>query len=92
MSSFGLVPLERRAWAVSGRSEWTTCHPVKHYLLTSFCINNGSRSGTLADMTLREFEQASIKNDCFIVRVKDHKTFTKHGPVNVVFNASHCKI
>ena len=67
------------------QSEYTT---VRDYLLTSVCINNGSRSGTLANMTLREFKQANKKDDCFIVRVKDHKTFTKHGPVNVVFNAT----
>lgn len=65
--------------------EYTT---VRDYLLTVLCINNGSRSGTLANMTLREFEQASKDDDCFIIRVKDHKTFTTHGPVNVVFNAS----
>jgi hypothetical protein len=39
-------------------------------------------------MTLGEFEQASKDDDCFIVRVKDHNTFTKHGPVDVVFNTS----
>ena len=61
---------------------------VRDYLLTSLCINNGSRSGTLANMTLKEFEQARKDEDCIIVFVKDHKTFTKHGPVNVVFNAT----
>ena len=39
-------------------------------------------------MTLQEFEQASKNDDCFIVRMKDHKTFTAHGPVNVIFNAT----
>ena len=39
-------------------------------------------------MTLRQFEQASKDDDCFVVRVKDHKTFATHGPVSAVFNAS----
>ena len=67
------------------QSEYTT---VRDYLLTSLCINNGSRSGTLANMTLKEFEQARKADECVTVFVKDHKTFTKHGPVNVVFNAT----
>ncbi len=74
------------------RNEEKPTHPeyttVRDYLLTILCINNGSRSGSLANMTLREFGQASKDDDCFVVRVKDHKTFTMHGPVSVVFNAS----
>lgn len=58
---------------------------VRDYLLTTICINNGSRSGTLANMTLGEFEAATDEDGCF---VKEHKTFTTHGPVNVVFTAS----
>ena len=61
---------------------------VRDYLLTTICINNGSRSGTLANMTLGEFEAATEEDGCFVVRVKEHKTFTTHGPVNVVFTAS----
>ena len=60
---------------------------VRDYLLTVLCINNGSRSGTLSNMTLQEFNQATKEDDCFVL-VKKHKTFTKHGPVDVVFNAS----
>lgn len=56
--------------------------------MTVLCINNSSRSGTLANMTLRQFEEATKEDECFVVRVKDHKMFTTHGPVNVVFTAS----
>lgn len=66
------------------QSEYTS---VRDYLLTVICINNGSRSGTLANMTLLEFGQATKEDGCYVVRVKDHKTFTTHGPVNVVFSA-----
>ena len=59
---------------------------VRDYLLTVICINNGSRSGSLANMTLEEFKQATLEEGCYVVRVKKHKTFTTHGPVNVVLH------
>ena len=59
---------------------------VRDYLLTELCINNGSRSGALANMTLQEFNQASQEEGCYVVRVKNHKTYTTHGPVNLVLN------
>ncbi|CAB4024829.1 Neurofilament medium polypeptide [Paramuricea clavata] len=59
---------------------------VRDYLLTVICINNGSRSGSLANMTLEEFKQATMEEGCYVVRVKKHKTFTTHGPVNVVLH------
>lgn len=60
---------------------------VRDYLLTLICINNGSRSGTLANMTLGEFNKGTKEDECFVVRVKDHKTFTTHGPVNIVLES-----
>jgi hypothetical protein len=65
--------------------EYTT---VRDYLLTTLCINNGSRSGTLANITLQEFENAHKEDGCFVAKVKNHKTFTTHGPVNLVFTPS----
>ena len=47
---------------------------VRDYLLTVLCINNGCRSGTLANMTLQEFQSASEENGSFLVKVKKHKT------------------
>lgn len=66
------------------QAEYTT---VRDYLMTVLCINNGSRSGTLANMTLQEFEKATEEDECFVVRVKNHKTLTTHGPVNLVFSS-----
>ena len=63
-----------------------TC--IRDYLLTVICINNGSRSGALANMTLQEFERATLEDECFVVRVKNHKTLCSHGPANVVLNKS----
>ena len=57
---------------------------VRDYILTVLCINNGCRSGTLANMTLPEFENAS-EEDGSVVREKNHKTFTTHGPVDLCF-------
>ena len=59
---------------------------VRDYLLTILCINNGSRSGTLANMTLDEFKNVEEDDGCFVAKVKNHKTFTTHGPVHLVFS------
>ena len=60
---------------------------VRDYLLTLICINNRSRSGMLANMTLGELNKGTKEDECFVVRVKDHKTFTTHGPVNIVLES-----
>ncbi|CAB4029523.1 Hypothetical predicted protein [Paramuricea clavata] len=57
---------------------------VRDYLLTIICINNGSRSGSLANMTLEEFQNAHQDGDDYVVKVKKHKTFTTHGPAHIV--------
>ena len=69
----------------ANQAEYTS---VRDYILTVVCINNGSRSGALANMTLKEIERANLEDECFVVRVKNHKTLYPHGPVNVVFDRS----
>lgn len=59
---------------------------VRDYLLTVLCINNGSRSGTLTNTTLDEFNNVEEEDGCFVPKVKNHKTFTTHGPVHLVFS------
>ena len=44
---------------------------VRDYLLTLICINNGSRSGSLANMTLEEFKNAHKDEDDHVVKVKN---------------------
>ena len=68
-------------------TQYTT---VRDYLLTIICINNGSRAGDLANMTLGEFGQAkkSDEGDEYSVWVMDHKTFDSHGPSPVVLSQS----
>ena len=68
------------------QSEYTS---VRDYLVTSLCINNGSRSGALANMTVGEFKKAQPLDDSFVVmKVRKHKTFTTHGPANIVLSAT----
>ena len=61
---------------------------VRDYLLTLLCINNGSRSGALANMTLGEFRKAQEEDGCFVVKVRKHKTFTTHGPAHLILSSS----
>ena len=61
---------------------------VRDYSLTIVCINNGSRSGALANLTLGEFNKAEKDGSDFIVKVKRHKTFTSHGPAHLILASS----
>jgi hypothetical protein len=67
------------------QSEYTS---VRDYLVMSICINNSSRSGALANMTVGEFMSSQRLDDSFVVKVKKHKTFTTHGPANLVFSTT----
>lgn len=97
VSKFDLSEVARNAVKIIGnfndtneeqiltQAEYTN---VRDYLMTILCINNGSRAGSLANMTLDEFKNASLEDDCYVVHVKKHKTFTTHGPVNMVFSST----
>lgn len=61
---------------------------VRDYLLTLLCINNGSRSCSLANMTLAEYKKACKDEDDLVVNVKKHKTFTTHGPAHIVMSST----
>ena len=56
--------------------------------MTMICIDNGSRSGPISNMTLEEFSNSSKDEDHVVVRVKQHKTFSTHGPANLVLTSS----
>jgi hypothetical protein len=73
---------------ILSKAEYTI---VRDYLMTQICINNGSRSGPIANMTLEEFNNATKQHDCIVVRVKKHKTFTTHGPAYIVLSSSLCE-
>ena len=80
VSMLGLYQ-EKPQGTVPSQAEYTA---VRDYLITSICITNGSRSGALANMTVGEFNKAQSLDDSFVVKVKKHKTFSTHGPVNLV--------
>ena len=70
---------------ILSQTEYTA---VRDYLMTEICIDNGSRSGPTVNMTLEEFNNATKEEDCHVVRVKKHETFTTHGPANIVLSSS----
>ena len=97
IQQFGISELTREAINVIGKFEESAenvmpCQKeyilVRDYLLTMLCINNGSRSGGLANMTLGEFRVAKEHDDDYLILIKKHKTFATHGPANILCSAS----
>ena len=42
--------------------------------MTMICIDNGSRSSPISNMTLEEFSSSTKEGDSFVIRVKKHNT------------------
>ena len=60
---------------------------VRDYLLTYVIFDNGSRSGCVANMTLKEFRKAEAQpNGYYIISVMDHKTVATSGPAMLSIN------
>ena len=55
----------------------------RDYLLTSLILNNGSRAGAIANMTLREFNMAIVESQGYVVSVLQHKTVSSAGPADL---------
>ena len=70
---------------ILSKAEYTI---VRDYLMTQICINNGSRAGPIANMTLDEFNNETKEDDCIVVRVKKHKTFTAYGPAYILLSST----
>jgi len=56
---------------------------VRDYLITEIEILSCHRSGVSSNMTLPELNIAKKKDLHFVIKVKKHKTFRKHGPAHV---------
>ena len=56
---------------------------ARDYLLTSIILNNGSRAGAIANMTLRELDVAVVESRRFVVSVLEHKTVEYSGPADL---------
>ncbi|XP_065648964.1 uncharacterized protein LOC136078070 isoform X1 [Hydra vulgaris] len=56
---------------------------VRSYLLAYTILNNATRPGASANMTIGEFRRALYKENCYTISIKKHKTSYK-GPANIV--------
>lgn len=60
---------------------------VRDYLLTYIILDNGSRSGCVANMILKEFRRAEAQsNGSYVISVMDHKTIASSGPAMLSIN------
>ena len=46
-------------------------------------LNNGSRAGAIANMTIAEHRKAVVENGSYIISVLSHKTVASTGPANL---------
>ena len=60
---------------------------VRDFLMAEISIDNANRAGVLSNMTVREYQTAKLTNDdCYVVKVMNHKTVASKGPANVVLS------
>ena len=60
---------------------------VRDYIMISICLDNASRTGAIANMTLGEFKRAvQGKENIASVRVLNHKTVDTSGPAVLSFS------
>ena len=59
---------------------------IRDFILTQITIANAHRSGVLANMTMGEFNKATLREGSFVITVKKHKTADVHGPARVVLS------
>ena len=57
---------------------------ARDYLLMYLCLDNASRTGAIANMTLGEFNASSLKKGSYRIMVLDHKTLETAGPACIV--------
>lgn len=60
---------------------------ARDFILMSLCLDNASRTGSLANMTLKEFERGVVSNGCYRINVLEHKTVSTSGPACIVATA-----
>ena len=67
------------------RPEFTTVH---NFILTEIALSNASRSGVLANVTIKEFKTARVLDERYIISVCDHKTAHLQGPAKIVLTTT----
>lgn len=60
---------------------------ARDYLMMYLCLDNASRTGALANMTLTEFNRGTFENSAFKVAVLEHKKLSTSGPCVIVFTS-----
>ena len=60
---------------------------IRDFLLVEISIDNANRAGSLANMTLGEFNSMTKENDEHVVLVKKSKMLPTHGPARIVLSA-----
>ena len=58
---------------------------VRDYILMYMCLDIASRTGALANMTCKEFDNAIYEDGTYKVAILDHKTLATSGPCMIVF-------
>lgn len=59
---------------------------VRDYLLIQVALSNANRSGVLANMTLKEFEDVTFHDEKYVISVADHKTASIYGAALIVLS------
>ena len=63
---------------------------VRDYLITYAILDNASRSGGVANMTMEEYEAVELQPDgSSIISIKDHKTAATSGPAMLCVTESY---
>ena len=79
------VGMENRLSQIT-QSEYVS---VRDFVFTDIALNNASRSGAIANMTLAEFTGAKIVCNQHVVSVVQHKTAHCYGPAKICLSATH---
>jgi len=62
---------------------------VRDFVITEMALNNASRSGAIANMTMAEYTCAKIVSNQHVVSVAQHKTAHCYGPAKICLSAMH---
>ena len=61
---------------------------LRNFLFIHLLSQNGLRSGVITNSTLDEYKEMSCVDETYMISVKDHKTYSQHGPANLCFDES----
>ena len=57
---------------------------VLAYLFLEISLNNANRAGEARNMLASEYNSAKLRDGFKIIKIREHKTYYKYGPANVV--------